>query len=254
MSFIFALVLHILLAVFFFIKFTYYYKPLGLAPGNIINATTVNEYNFDHHVSKNLVNKETLPKPKKTLPVVTNPTLPVKKNIIVKKSIDRFQTVLKENILQEQARELAEFKKEQKRHEKNLAKLREEKYQHMLQEQIAAEQKQLVSSISNESHGSIPRGEVDIFKVKVKQAIDSQWVKPESSNEEDFCELLINIAPGGTVLDVKLIRSSGNLALNRSAEAAIWKASPLPVPEDPQLFDEFRTINTIFKPEGIVGN
>jgi len=42
--------------------------------------------------------------------------------------------------------------------------------------------------------------------------------------------------PGGEVLTVKMLRSSGNGAYDRAVEAAILKSSPLPLPSDPSLF------------------
>lgn len=252
-SFIFALALHIVLSLFFLIKFVHS-KPLGLVPGNIINATAISERDFDRLMSQRLVNQVIVPKQKKAESVVTKQLSIIKESTAPKKQKNQLQAMLKKNLLQEQAHELAELKKEEKRYKKTAARLNEQKFQKILQEQIDAEKKQLSGSSGAEAHGSIPQGEIDKYKVLVKQAIDSQWIKPDGSTVGDFCELLVSVELGGKVLEVKLVRSSGNLALDRSAEAAIMKASPLPVPGDPKLFDEFRTIKPVFKPEGIVGN
>jgi colicin import membrane protein len=53
-------------------------------------------------------------------------------------------------------------------------------------------------------------------------------------------------------LDVKISRSSGNDALDRSAMAAVFKASPLPVPTDPTLLASFRELNLILRPDAVV--
>jgi len=46
------------------------------------------------------------------------------------------------------------------------------------------------------------------------------------------------------------VRSSGNVALDRSAEQAVWKAGKLPVPDDLMLFEKnFRQFNFLFRPE-----
>jgi colicin import membrane protein len=55
--------------------------------------------------------------------------------------------------------------------------------------------------------------------------------------------------PGGEVADVRIVQSSGNEIFDRQAEAAVKKASPLPVPADPRLFEKVREINFIFAPE-----
>ena len=52
--------------------------------------------------------------------------------------------------------------------------------------------------------------------------------------------------PSGDVLDVKLRRSSGNPALDAAVERAIRKASPLPKPPYPELFN--RVLNIPYRP------
>ena len=46
---------------------------------------------------------------------------------------------------------------------------------------------------------------------------------------------------------VRILSPSGDLAYDRSVVAAIYKASPLPVPTG-RLFDEFRDFKFVFKP------
>jgi colicin import membrane protein len=62
--------------------------------------------------------------------------------------------------------------------------------------------------------------------------------------------LSVNLDPFGQVLSVRVVRSSGNAQFDRSAEAAVQKASPLPVPQDVMIFNStFRTFNFEFNPE-----
>ena len=50
--------------------------------------------------------------------------------------------------------------------------------------------------------------------------------------------------------DVYILESSGNAALDRSAELAVWKVAKLPVPDDLVLFEkEFRQFNLSLRPE-----
>ena len=57
------------------------------------------------------------------------------------------------------------------------------------------------------------------------------------------------LIPGGEVTpgSVRVIRSSGNPAFDRSVVAAVYKASPLPVPSG-RLFEQFRNLGLNFKP------
>jgi colicin import membrane protein len=54
----------------------------------------------------------------------------------------------------------------------------------------------------------------------------------------------------GTVIDAEVISSSGDEIFDRSAENAVNKASPLPVPKDKELFArEFRSFQFLFNPK-----
>jgi colicin import membrane protein len=60
---------------------------------------------------------------------------------------------------------------------------------------------------------------------------------------------LVTVLPGGSVMDnVKLEKSSGNAAYDSAAERAIYKAQPLPVPQDPELARMFRELRLSVKP------
>ena len=48
--------------------------------------------------------------------------------------------------------------------------------------------------------------------------------------------------PSGEVLDVKIRKSSGNLLLDTAIERAIRKSSPLPKPDQPELFERILKI------------
>jgi colicin import membrane protein len=51
-------------------------------------------------------------------------------------------------------------------------------------------------------------------------------------------------------VDVSVVTSSGDGAFDRSAVAAVYKASPLDLPREPGLADRFRVFNLDFRPEG----
>jgi colicin import membrane protein len=47
---------------------------------------------------------------------------------------------------------------------------------------------------------------------------------------------------------VSVVKSSGNIAFDRSVEAAVRKADPLPMPKSPRLLAKFRNLNFEFDP------
>ena len=88
------------------------------------------------------------------------------------------------------------------------------------------------------------------YIAKIQQLINSQWHYPPSAKHDDKLLLRIFLVPTGEVTEVQLVESSGNAALDRSAEQAVWKASTLPVPENPALFEkEFRQFLLQISPE-----
>ena len=91
-------------------------------------------------------------------------------------------------------------------------------------------------------------GEVDKYKALILNAISQQWILPQNVDRNMSSQFRIRLAPNGSVLEVALIRSSGDPILDRSAQSAIYKASPLPVPNDPTTFNLFRDISLTVRP------
>ncbi|MCB1827256.1 MAG: cell envelope integrity protein TolA, partial [Coxiellaceae bacterium] len=117
----------------------------------------------------------------------------------------------------------------------------------LMQQQLSAEKSQLAKAKALQV-----RGEIDRYKAGILRAIGQKWVVPGGANKELSSVYQIHLGPGGVVIDVELLRSSGNAALDRSAKVAIFKASPLPVPKDPALFDNFRELRLTVSPKTVV--
>jgi colicin import membrane protein len=96
-------------------------------------------------------------------------------------------------------------------------------------------------------------GEVDKYKALIVNAIGRNWILPENANSSLSSQFRIRLAPDGAVLEVSLTRSSGDPLLDRSAQTAIYKASPLPVPTDNETFNLFRDISLTVRPEQVRG-
>lgn len=96
-------------------------------------------------------------------------------------------------------------------------------------------------------------GEVDKYKAQIVNAIGQHWILPENADSTLSSQFRIRLAPDGSVLEATLTRSSGDALLDRSAQTAILKASPLPVPSDAETFNLFRDISLTVRPEHIRG-
>lgn len=134
-----------------------------------------------------------------------------------------------------------------KQREQALERKQQQLAQKMMQQQLKSEQNSLAKVRQQQMAGVI-----DQYKAAIQRAIGQQWVIPEGVNKSLSSQFLINLAPGGAVLSVRLLHSSGNQALDRSAKVAILKASPLPVPGNPAVFDNFRALRLTVSPKEII--
>ena len=81
----------------------------------------------------------------------------------------------------------------------------------------------------------------------IRNKVEQHWVKPPGAGSGVECEVVVIQAPGGDVRSVRIDQCNGDAAVRRSIEVAVRKASPLPQPQDPSLFD--RTLRFTFKSE-----
>lgn len=116
--------------------------------------------------------------------------------------------------------------------------------QQLLQQQIANEQKQL-------QQAQQMQGLIDQYRARILMAIANQWLIPDDTDPTISCVFSIDLTPAGVVSHVQLVKSSGNSALDRAAETAIYKASPLPVPQDSAEFSPFQHFTLKMRPEDV---
>lgn len=128
------------------------------------------------------------------------------------------------------------------------AKLAQKKAQQLaktlLDKQIANEQKEVNQVVSSQLQPIINR-----YKAQILSKISQYWLVPKQLAQGISATLMVHLAPGGVVISVKLIKSSGNAALDRSAQTAVMQSSPLPVPVDTRLFDNFRVLRLTVRPQ-----
>lgn len=155
----------------------------------------------------------------------------------------RQQTLQRKKIKQQKRQKAiaAEFAKEMKQ-------LNAKSLEQQMHQQIQQAQQQIASA----AHVQQTRGEVNKYKALILQIISQNWLVPPTVDKSLRAELLIRVAPGGVVLDVQVIKSSGDVSLDHSARAAVFKSSPLPVPADADAFDEFRQFVLRVKPEHVL--
>lgn len=82
----------------------------------------------------------------------------------------------------------------------------------------------------------------------ISRKIEQNWRQPLNVASDLGCRVNIKLQPSGKVISVRILESSGSLSFDRSVETAVRKASPLPVPEDREIFEEFRDLTLSFEP------
>ncbi len=86
----------------------------------------------------------------------------------------------------------------------------------------------------------------------IRQRVITKWNRPLSAQHGMVTTLRITVLPGGEVSNVITVKSSGDPAFDASAEEAVRRSSPLPVPDDVAVFNSyFRVITFRFNPEDL---
>jgi len=140
----------------------------------------------------------------------------------------------------EEARKKAEAEKQRKAEEAR----RKAEAEREMRERLAVEQERLRAQ-----RQSAMQRMIDEYGLYIKEKVQRSWIRPAGSSASLSCTVNVRLIPGGEVVEVKIIRSSGNAAFDRSVEAAVFRASPLPVPSDPEVMEKFRSITFEFNPD-----
>jgi colicin import membrane protein len=143
----------------------------------------------------------------------------------------------------DKARKEAALKK--KRRQQEAAAQRHRQAQKELKQALAAEEQERAAQ-ANEAKAMAAMADLEGL---IRERVTRNWNRPKGAPDGLDCLVRVRLAPGGEVLDVSIVKSSGNSLFDRSVENAVYKAAPLPVPDDPKLFQYIREINIKFDPK-----
>ncbi len=151
---------------------------------------------------------------------------------------------------EEQKKKDAEAKKKKEEDEKKRKAEAEKKRKEEDAKRRAQQEADLEAQMEEEAQASAARrqqvlSEVDKYKALILNKVKRNWIVP--ANPQGDCRIQVRLGAGGIVLDVN--DGIGDAVLCRSAVAAVKKAEPLPVPEDPAVFSELRVINFRMDPK-----
>ncbi|MDE2137163.1 MAG: cell envelope integrity protein TolA [Gammaproteobacteria bacterium] len=107
----------------------------------------------------------------------------------------------------------------------------------------------LKRSLAAEEHAQAARNGAAVanWASLIAAKITHAWLRPPTAKAGIDCMLNVTQVPGGEVTQVSIGECNGDQAVRESIEAAVYRASPLPPPPDPSLFD--RNLKIEFKPD-----
>ena len=112
-------------------------------------------------------------------------------------------------------------------------------------EQRANAEAELGRMIGDREAAALKRGRDD-YAAKIRGKIKGNVVLPRAVQGNPEAIFKVTQLPTGEVIDVKISKSSGNKALDEAIERAIRKSDPLPLPDQPGLFE--RVLELKYKP------
>jgi colicin import membrane protein len=125
----------------------------------------------------------------------------------------------------------------------------QERAQHLADAQEASEaQADLKRSLAAEQANAVRSGPaLANWQSLISAKIKSNWFRPPTARSGIECTLYVTQVPGGEVTQVRIGECNGDQAVRQSIEDAVYRASPLPPPPDPSLFD--RNLKIDFRPD-----
>jgi colicin import membrane protein len=137
-----------------------------------------------------------------------------------------------------EAKRLAEAKKraEEKRRQDEENRLREQR-ESELRRSLEEEERVMAARSS---------GAMSSWIGQIQARVQRAWLRPPTARAGIECLVYVTQVPGGEVTNVRVGTCNGDQAVRDSIEAAVYRASPLPPPPDPALFE--RNLELTFKP------
>lgn len=192
------------------------------------------------------------------LPVEPEPDLAEQQRIAAEEEQRRRDTLIEQQRLEkirlqeaEQKRREEEVETERRRAEAerqrqaDIQRQREEN-ERLRRQQEALELQDEIDAEDERLQG-IRSGAREAYIFAIQQRVERSWVKPASAQPGLECDVRVRQLPGGEVVSVVILSCNGDAAVQRSIEAAVYKASPLPEPSNLNLFE--RNLMLVFKPE-----
>ena len=139
---------------------------------------------------------------------------------------------------------LAKLEAERKRKEEEARRRAEEKAE--LERAVLEEEQRREAAARQAERAARLQTMREQYIIAIAQHVESYWRRPVGNVAGQSCEVMVTQLPSGDVVDVRVQSCNSDSNFQQSVERAVLRASPLPTPRDPELFE--RQIYFKFKP------
>ncbi|MEM9172907.1 MAG: cell envelope integrity protein TolA [Pseudomonadota bacterium] len=153
------------------------------------------------------------------------------------------ERLAREQRQREEAQRLAQEQREREEAQR-IARERQEREEKARQErqararQAALEEELRAAMAAEEARqGAVDAGLLAQYQEVIRQKVERNWIRPPGVAAGLRCEVSVRQLRNGEVVSVRVVDCAGGEVLIRSIETAVRKASPLPLPREPSLFD-----------------
>jgi colicin import membrane protein len=164
------------------------------------------------------------------------------------------QQAAQERAAAEQAAQAKQLEEQRQAEEKRKVEAERKAQEAALVQQHAADaqdeserEADLKRSLAAEEHARRAGPALASWQAQIAAKINRAWLRPPTARPGIECVLNVTQVPGGEVTQVSIGDCNGDQAVRESIEAAVYRASPLPPPPEPALFERNLKIN--FKPD-----
>lgn len=99
----------------------------------------------------------------------------------------------------------------------------------------------------NAEHDAFLENEVEKYKAVFSAYIVENRILSAVFTGNLVCTIRINLLPDGSILNVTVVKSSGNRAYDEMSQNAVHKSAPFPMPDEPELYNKLRDIVLSFR-------
>ena len=150
----------------------------------------------------------------------------------------------------EKKRKAEQLKKKQEAEKKRKAEEKKKKQEAEAKRQRAEQLRKRLEQEQRAKNENDADTAMNALVDRIASVVENNWRRPQTSQSGLTAIIGVKVARDGRVLSAWVIRTSGDLDFDASAQIAVRKASPLPFPSEPHYYEFINEFNFKFAPDG----